>query len=860
MLVPARALILAGVGLFFLPTAATAGATPPEAKGGLAAATEALATGRYEQVSGLVHGLQGAQGDAGGLVAARAALATGRYEEAERRLVALGRRGAGSGEGEARVELGRLYQRTGRHKAAQAIWNGFFDDYEQGRLDRRSARHLTAVGVAARYLGSYQDASDVLRDAVAADPRYAPAHLEWAELFLEKYATAEAERDAQAAIELMPEDAEAHALMARIRMEQEDVPAADQEIARALGRNPRHAGALASAAALALDVDDRAGATALCRRILEINPRDEEAHRLLAAAHLLRGDAAGFAAERAAMLAVTTATGPTASAFFHGVAEVLLKHQRYQEANRLEEEALVRDPSNARALAGLGQNYLRLGEEGRGREALARAFRLDRYNVRTYNLLNLLEEVIPKKYETVTADPFRLRVARAEAQPLVPIVLPLLRAGWKALAARYGVVPAPVQVELYADPRHYAVRTVGLPHLEVQGVTFGRVVTGVSPLGGRFNWGMMLWHELAHVFALEVAHGRVPRWFAEGLAEWETAQHERDWRRHTHAELAEALARRRLLPVVGLNAGFVRARTLSDAMVAYHQAAEVVGFLIRRWGFGQALAALRLYGAGQETRAVIQAVTGLDAAAFDRAFEEDLRARLAMYLGREPVRLRPGDEELERLEAQPVLGGHQGQTEGQGQRQDMLSTAVEQLRRAARFDPESAEPHRRLALLLPRLGRPAEALDELGQAAHLAVHDAALTRQLVAEHARLGRWDKVREFAAMHAWIDPCDAAVRFEAGRAALALRDAQAAVADLELALTCQSLGLSAPAPWAGPGPGPGTVTPTMSTMSTMIKGLLARALAATGEHERARRLAAEVLAADPGNADAAAIKAAH
>ena len=42
------------------------------------------------------------------------------------------------------------------------------------------------------------------------------------------------------------------------------------------------------------------------------------------------------------------------------------------------------------------------------------------------------------------------------------------------------------------------------------GVTFGRVVTGRSPARGAFNWGVMIWHEISHVFAIHVSRSRVP--------------------------------------------------------------------------------------------------------------------------------------------------------------------------------------------------------------------------------------------------------------------------------------------------------------------------------------------------------------
>ena len=91
--------------------------------------------------------------------------------------------------------------------------------------------------------------------------------------------------------------------------------------------------------------------------------------------------------------------------------------------------------------------------------------------------------------------------------------------------------------ELYGDPHDFAVRTVGLPAIGVAGVCFGRVITSQAPTNHAFNWGMVLAHELAHVFAIELSRSRVPRWFTEGLSEVETARLRPEWTRHDDTAL-----------------------------------------------------------------------------------------------------------------------------------------------------------------------------------------------------------------------------------------------------------------------------------------------------------------------------------
>ena len=53
------------------------------------------------------------------------------------------------------------------------------------------------------------------------------------------------------------------------------------------------------------------------------------------------------------------------------------------------------------------------------------------------------------------------------------------------------------------------------------GACFGRVVTMDSPKAlppGSFQWEATLWHEMAHVYTLQMSNQRVPRWLSEGIS------------------------------------------------------------------------------------------------------------------------------------------------------------------------------------------------------------------------------------------------------------------------------------------------------------------------------------------------------
>ncbi|MBI5477989.1 MAG: tetratricopeptide repeat protein [Deltaproteobacteria bacterium] len=433
-----------------------------------------------------------------------------------------------------------------------------------------------------------------------------------------------------------PNHPDAHLGMARVALaESYDVVEAEKHLQQTLRVDPRHVGAIVTRGEIALTEEDYAGAGAAARRALAIDPSAPEGLRLQGGVAFVTGDRAGYDAARARALA----QNPHAAGFFHGIAEYLARHHRYDEAIALEEEAVRLDPKDPAALAALGQHYLRQGDEKRGLELLERAWKGDRYNVRTFTVLDLFEEVIAKGYGLVDRGRFRLRAPKRDLPVLERYVFPLLERAVADMAARYGVAaPARLQIELFAGQDHFGVRTIGLPGFGAAGVCFGRVITALSPRDRNVNWSMVLWHELAHSFAIQLSRSRVPRWFTEGLSEWETARARPEWSRHHTAAIAAALQAGELPRVAALNTTFTRTRSLDKIVVAYHFSGLVVEYLVRRFGFPTIVRMLKLWGEGLPTETVFQRATGQGLGAIDAGFLFDLRGRLGPYLSAYSVR------------------------------------------------------------------------------------------------------------------------------------------------------------------------------------------------------------------------------
>jgi tetratricopeptide (TPR) repeat protein len=599
---------------------------PDEAPARLALGRLYLETGRFEAAARAAEAAARvpAQRSAAHTLLGEAQMARGRLDEAE---AVLREAAADPAAHRARVMLGRLLLRRGREAEARSVLMQLVRAYNDGVIGPGDGEGIAYVAMAAAMLGSPHDANDAFRESVRAAPERVETHLAWAALFLSKYDTGHAEECLRDALRVNPEHPIAHAMMARVRLEQSfDFTGAAAELDRALAIHPNLVMAHVTRAAMALRDVDIAAADAHLDTALAIDPHDLEALSVHAAVRFVEGDTRRF---RAAVRAVLD-RNPRYSELYSIVADHADWEHRYAEIVDLAREALRIDPEDARAHATLGLNLLRIGREAEGLAALREAWRRDRFNVRVYNTLNLWDEVIVPQYETIAAPPFTFRMHREERPLIERSVVSTLRAAWNDMRRRYRFTPRmPVWIELFASPTHLSVRTAGLPHIGVQGVCFGQVVTAISPRGGPFDWGQITVHELAHVFHIQMSRNRVPRWFTEGLAEHETMRARPEWRREEDHRLFFALEGGRLPPVRDFNQAFTRARSAEDAMTAYYASSRLIAYLESRFGWDALVRMLRGWGEGRTTPDVVQRALGISIDDLDRDFRASERTRLA---------------------------------------------------------------------------------------------------------------------------------------------------------------------------------------------------------------------------------------
>ncbi len=485
------------------------------------------------------------------------------------------------------------------------------------------------MGRAAHLLRSASDANDAYNEAEKAGNKSTELLLWRAQLFLEKDDTGHAEEVLKEVLEHAPNHPDALVMMARVKLDQAyDFAAAQNLITKALATNPKHTGAFFIRAGLALRDFALSSADAAVDQGLRTNPHDLELLSMKATIRFLADDPSGFEKARKAVLQ----RNREFSELYQIIGEFAEWEHRYADLVEMMQDAVRVNPRDGKAWSVLGLNLIRLGDEQSGVEALRKSWRFDRFNVRVYNTLNLFEKEIPNRYDTVLRGSFRFRFDKDERAVLERYIPDMLEEAFASMMRRYNHKPTlPVGIELYSDPQHFAIRTSGLPTIGIQGVCFGRTLASISPKGQKFNWGNVLWHELGHVFAIQVSKSHVPRWFTEGLSEYETFLRHPEWQREEDMPLYVALKANRIPKLAHFNRAFTHADNPADVTMAYYAASQIVVYIGEQFGMNKIVEMLRLWGQGLRDPQVVQRALGMDLNELDRRFRAWLKPRLSRY-------------------------------------------------------------------------------------------------------------------------------------------------------------------------------------------------------------------------------------
>jgi tetratricopeptide (TPR) repeat protein len=527
------------------------------------------------------------------------------------------------------LELGTVLLREGRRAEAEPVLMTLVNDYNDDRIKESDGAALSLVGRAAQLLRSPRDANDAYDAAERALPGDTQTLLFRADLFLEKYDPGHAEEVLNEILAKAPAQPEALVQLARVKLAQAlDFDEAERLARLALGVNPKLGAAYAILVGIALRDQDLERAARLLNEGLTAEPASLELLSLRVAERFLADDKDGVERAKEAVFRLD----PQYSKVYSIVSEFADWEHRYDEIVRMMRDAVAIDNEDGVAYGELGLNLIRAGDDTGGLEALRRAFAIDPYNVRVFNTLNLYEKTIANEYVTVEHPPFRMRYRKDERAILDRYVPPLLDQAWQKMIKAYGFTPeTPIGVELYAERDNFGIRTGGLPETAIQGVCFGRTLAAMSPKNESFNLGMTLWHELSHVFHIQLSKSHVPRWFTEGLAEYETSIARPEWAREQDPELYQALRDGRLPAVANMTRAFTRAEELSDVATAYYASSQILTLWAGKYGMPKLSEMLREWGTGRRTPDVLYDALGKSPDQLDLEFREFAEQRLARY-------------------------------------------------------------------------------------------------------------------------------------------------------------------------------------------------------------------------------------
>lgn len=616
------------------------------------------------------------------------------------------------------LELGTVLLREGRRADAEPVLMTLVTAYNEDRIKETDGAGLALVGRAAQLLRSPRDANDAYNAAERALPGDTQTLLFRADLFLDKYDPGHAEEVLNEILATAPAEPQALVLLARVKLAQAlDFDEAERLARLALGVNPKLGAAYAILIGIALRDQDLEQAARLLDEGSKAEPGNLELLSLRVAERFLADDKGGLERARQAVFKLNSQY----SKLYSIVGEFADWEHRYDEIVRMMRAAVAIDSDDGVAYGELGLNLIRSGDDAGGLEALRRAFAIDPYNVRVFNTLNLYEKTIAHDYVTVEHPPFRIRYRKDERAILDRYVPALLDQAWHKMVKAYGFTPeTPIGVELYAERDNFGIRTAGLPETAIQGVCFGRTLAAMSPKNESFNLGMTLWHELSHVFHIQLSKSHVPRWFTEGLAEYETLIERPEWAREQDPELYQALRGGRLPAVANMTRAFTRAEELNDVATAYYASSQILVMWAGKYGMPKLSEMLREWGAGKRTPEVLQNVLGKAPDELDREFRVFAEQRLARY----------------QTQFVPITRG------------GSIPLAEEAVERS----PDSATTHTALALALLRRGQGDKAKTELTRAlaldagfadarfldAQLTIHDDPVhgvveLRQLIAD-------------------------------------------------------------------------------------------------------------------------------
>jgi tetratricopeptide (TPR) repeat protein len=476
--------------------------------------------------------------------------------------------------------------------------------------------------------------NEVFADAGKRDKDFWWADYQAGRLFLEKYNHASAMKAFDRALVKNPRAAKVLAGKGIAALQRYEMKTAEEFAEEALRVNPRLPEARRLKGDIYLAAGDFTKALAELEQARAINPRDEATlARVAACLYLKKNDV-----DLAALVKAVEAHDTRAGVFYTELAERLDESKRFDAAEKYFKEAIRLRPNLPEAYSKLGQLYMRMAREEDARPILEKAFDGDKFNIRVYNTLKVLDHL--EKYATLKTEHFLLRFDPENDKLLAGFVAKYCEDLYTDLAARFQYRPkGPILIEIFNNHTMFSGRVVALPDLHTIGACTGRMIAMVSPhdkariIVKPFNWARVLRHELVHIFNLEQTNFMVPHWATEGLA---VSQEGFPMPPHWIHLLQQRVPSGELMNLDNIHLGFIRPSSSEDWTMAYLQSLQYVNYLQKTCGAKAVGELLEAYRQGLDTAGALEKTAKVSKADFEKGYRRHLEELAKTFAGRRP--------------------------------------------------------------------------------------------------------------------------------------------------------------------------------------------------------------------------------
>lgn len=468
----------------------------------------------------------------------------------------------------------------------------------------------------------------MLKRAKTFDPQNIQPHLLLGELALDKRDFALAAETFHEARTLAPQHPEVLFGLAR-SLTESDPRESKSLLAQTLAINPRHAGALLVRAEALVNAEQYTDARICLDEIIAFNAHHPEALALQSVIQFLSGREEQADALRIAALS-TWKSNPRVDFL---IGKTLSQKYRFDAGAAAQQRALNFHTNYLPAKKQLALDLLRLGREQEGWRIADSVYQQDQYDVTSYNLVTLRDEL--ENFTTLERDGLLVRMEQHEAELYGERVLELLIDARRVLCEKYEIpISKTILIEIFPKPADFAVRTFGMPGAGgYLGVCFGDVVTARSPASQTIqpnNWKAVLWHEFAHVVTLNKTHHRMPRWLSEGISVYEERQRDPLWGEQMTPTYRKMIEDGELIPISRLSGAFLAPKSSTHLMFAYYESSMVVQYLNERYGHAVLLAILNDLAIGMEINESIERQT-VPMPQLEEEFEQYLQRQVRLF-------------------------------------------------------------------------------------------------------------------------------------------------------------------------------------------------------------------------------------